>query len=392
MHARLKAAMVLATVLFAACAADSPLGGARASTVTMRFRTPATVQSLIVEVTGPGIDPSVVLNIPVGADTVATGSLTLPSGSARRFVVTAVDTAGVQTHRADTTITLQPGANPSLAMRLEPLPSMLGITVTFGGVRLVVPDTSLLELFVGDSANLYAYALLPNGDSVPPTSLSWSSTNPAFLTVVEGRAIGSRDGMAAVVVSHLGASVWVAARIIGQQTLRDTQVGDTLGGGIVAHLFQSGDAGYVAGEVHGIIAAFDDSPTPLRWGPGVLVELTDLSNSVGLGRSNTDEILRVSAQVSETFPAAQYTANYVSGRHGGWLLPSLGDLLLIKENLSNAGQGNFVNLSPTVPFAYWSSSLMDNRVGALALNFQPEAGVCGCATFETYSVRPVRYF
>jgi len=202
---RLVLALVVA-VGVVACSADGPLGGGRVSTVTMRFLTPATVQSLIVEVTGPGITPAVVLNIPVGTDTVATGSLTLPSGSERRFVVTAVDTAGVQTHRADTTITLQPGANPSLAMRLEPLPSSLGITVTFGGVRLIVPDTSTRVLTVGDTTTIVAYAIRANGDTVPADSLTWGSSNPAIATVSGGRVSSARGGTAEVSVSYLGAA------------------------------------------------------------------------------------------------------------------------------------------------------------------------------------------
>jgi len=200
--------LVLALVVavgMAACSADGPLGGGRVSTVTMRFLTPATVKSLIVEVTGPGIDPAVVMNIEVGADTVATGSLTLPSGSARRFVVTAVDTAGVQTHRADTTITLQAGANPSLAMRLEPLPSTLGITVTFGGIRMLVTDTSTIALGVGASATTLALALRASGDTVPPDSLSWGTSNPAIATVIGGVVTGVRTGEAVVSVSYQGA-------------------------------------------------------------------------------------------------------------------------------------------------------------------------------------------
>jgi len=205
-------AVVLST---AACAAEGPLTSERAATVTMRFLTPATVQSLVVEVTGPGIDPAVVLNIPVGTDTVATGALTLPSGSGRRFVVTAVDTAGVQTHRADTTIVLQPGTNPSLAMRLAPLPSTLGITVTFGGVRLVVPDTSTLVLDVGDTTTIVAYAIRANGDTVPADSLLWASDNPAVAIATQGLVTAIRSGSVGVTVSFGGAANRVGVLVNG---------------------------------------------------------------------------------------------------------------------------------------------------------------------------------
>jgi len=211
--------LVLALVVavgVVACSADGPLGGGRVSTVTMRFLTPATVKSLIVEVTGPGIGPAVVLNIPVGADTVATGSLTLPSGSARRFVVTAVDTAGVQTHRADTTITLQPGATPNLAMRLTPLASTLGITVTFGSVRLTLPDVSLQTLFAGDSLAVGAYAVLVSGDTVSAASLTWGTSNPAVATVAGGRVRAQRAGFTDITASIGGAAASVKVRVLAR--------------------------------------------------------------------------------------------------------------------------------------------------------------------------------
>lgn len=94
--------------------------------------TPATVRTLIVQISGPGIDPEIVVNIPVGADSVARDTLEVPAGSGRRFIITAVDTAGIATHRGDTTVTLVPGVNPPLSIVMRPLASSVGITVTFG--------------------------------------------------------------------------------------------------------------------------------------------------------------------------------------------------------------------------------------------------------------------
>jgi hypothetical protein len=193
-------------VAHSGCTADGPVAEGRPSTVTMQFLAPATVRSLVVEVTGPGIVPTVVVNIPVGEDTIATETLTLPAGSARRFVVTAFDTAGVQTHRADTTVTLQPGGNPNLAMRLEPLPSSLGITVTFGGVRLIVTDTSARVLAVGDTAFIQAFAIRANGDTLSANSLTWGSGNPAIAVVSGGRVEAVRGGETLVGVSVAGAT------------------------------------------------------------------------------------------------------------------------------------------------------------------------------------------
>jgi hypothetical protein len=43
------------------------------------------------------------------------------------------------------------------------------------------------------------------------------------------------------------------------------QVGDTLDGGVVAYIFYPSDPGYIAGEVHGLIA-FPTDLGPLEWG------------------------------------------------------------------------------------------------------------------------------
>lgn len=197
-----------------ACAGDGPLPATRTTTVMMRFITPATVRSVVVEVTGPGINPAVVVNLPVGTDTVASGSMTLPAGSARRFVVTAVDTAGVQTHRADTTITLQPGTNPNLRMRLVPLASALGITVTFGGSSVTVTDTTRRVLLRGDSLRITAFARNASGDSIPSQQLGWGSSNPAVATVAAGMVLATRPGTTTIVVSYLGAAVRIPVHVV----------------------------------------------------------------------------------------------------------------------------------------------------------------------------------
>lgn len=211
-------ALPLAGVL-AACTTDGPTTGRESAAIAMRFLTPATVRTLVVEVTGPGIDSAVVLNLPVGADSVTTGSLLLPSGSARRFVVSAMDTADVVTHRADTTITLQPGTNPDLALRLEPLPGALGITVTFGGVRLTVSDSSLRVITVGDSASITASATRTDGTAIPTDSLTWASANPAVVGVVGGHLHGIRAGETHVTVSYRGAAARVGVQVLNPWTV-----------------------------------------------------------------------------------------------------------------------------------------------------------------------------
>jgi hypothetical protein len=169
-------------------------------------------------------------------------------------------------------------------------------------------------------------------------------------------------------------------------------LGDTFGGGIVGYIFKPGDIGYVAGETHGIIAALSDLSLLYTWGPGAYSQyFHNISNLIGKGKNNTDTILAVGIIINANFPAALAAKNYKDGVYNDWFLPSRDDLLALKLNLASNNKGNFYT-SGSQTTGYWSSSVMENFAGALAPMFAPNVGVCGCAVFESYRVRPVRYF
>jgi|UPI0004B21181 uncharacterized protein (TIGR02145 family) len=179
------------------------------------------------------------------------------------------------------------------------------------------------------------------------------------------------------------------------------QVGNSYQGGIIAYLFQPGDFGYDPLVPHGIIVANQDLPVKYIWGSGgsptiYAQSFQSISNDIGRGKLNTDTILSVGANLNLNFPAAQVAKNYTNGIYSDWFLPSLNDLIAIKNNLARNNLGNFDTTSDTagdLSTGYWSSSVMANYVGAMAPLFDLNSNVvCGCAVFETYYVRPVRYF
>ena len=179
------------------------------------------------------------------------------------------------------------------------------------------------------------------------------------------------------------------------------QVGNSYQGGIIAYLFQPGDFGYDPLVPHGIIVANQDLPVKYIWGSGgsptiYAQSFQSISNDIGRGKLNTDTILSVGVNLNLNFPAAQVAKNYTNGIYGDWFLPSLNDLIAIKTNLARNNLGNFDTTSNTagdLSTGYWSSSVMANYVGAMAPLFDLNSTVvCGCAVFETYYVRPVRYF
>ena len=174
----------------------------------------------------------------------------------------------------------------------------------------------------------------------------------------------------------------------------NVSLGDTAFGGVVAYIFQSGDAGYVANEQHGIVVAVQDLSTKMKWGTGFNAsqQLNNLSAAIGMGKVNRDTIAHV-ASSGATFWAPLAAMNYNGYGYTDWFLPTRGDLLAIRSQLSNSGITNFqTNNSGSLSTHYWSSSIMTNYVGALAQSMAPSGTLCGCAFFESYYVRPVRYF
>ncbi|MCF8449399.1 MAG: DUF1566 domain-containing protein [Taibaiella sp.] len=113
-------------------------------------------------------------------------------------------------------------------------------------------------------------------------------------------------------------------------------VGMSYGGGKVAYILQPWDPGYVAGVVHGLIAAAADQSTGTGWGCSS-IDVAGTSTALGSGQLNTNLIIAACAPTN----AATICADLVTGGYSDWYLPSKDELN--KLYLNRVAIGGFVN-------------------------------------------------
>jgi hypothetical protein len=132
-------------------------------------------------------------------------------------------------------------------------------------------------------------------------------------------------------------------------------VGDFYQGGVVFYLFVEGDAGYIAGQSHGLIAAVEDQSS-IRWSNGSTEVTGATGQAVGTGSTNTDAIISVQG-ATETSYAAGLARAYTGGGYTDWFLPSkdeLNKMYLKKGDINTtAAENSGSDLSTTW---YWSST------------------------------------
>ncbi|MGD0484679.1 MAG: Ig-like domain-containing protein [Gemmatimonadales bacterium] len=191
----------------AGCGDRGALNPGRTSTAEVQFNVsaPLYVMTLAITVTGPGIDTPLVFNFPIDNGT-ATGVMALPAGSQRRIVALAFDSLGVNTHRADTTVTVVGGTTPSVSIILWPIIGDLPVVITTGvySVTITRGDTTLSQ---GDSLQYQAVVRDPSAALVPGAATVWASTNPSVVSVDNsGLAYALVPGSARIVASYRGAA------------------------------------------------------------------------------------------------------------------------------------------------------------------------------------------
>ena len=170
-------------------------------------------------------------------------------------------------------------------------------------------------------------------------------------------------------------------------TVRGLAIGDAYGGGVVAYILQSGDPGYSATVVHGLIAATGDQ----GGGRGIMWALPSYQTTsvpggtgtaIGTGAANTTHITYQNG-MNSTYAAGLARA-YGGGGYRDWYLPSKDELN--KLYINRDAIGGFVS------GYYWSSSEDSGRTAWCQNCRFPYSQETNLKSDEYGRVRAVRSF
>jgi hypothetical protein len=176
--------------------------------------------TLVLVVTAPDLAVPFGFNLPIVSG-VATGKITLPTGSARQLLAVAYAADGTELQRGSLTLNVTPGANPangfgtlgrygakSVSVKL----SITGATPT-GSVKLNPPGGILQP---GSTSTLAATVLDANGKPVTGAKVVYASMDPARARVDQlGHVTPLGSGTVTIAASYLGATGTVRYTVKG---------------------------------------------------------------------------------------------------------------------------------------------------------------------------------
>ncbi len=161
-------------------------------------------------------------------------------------------------------------------------------------------------------------------------------------------------------------------------------------GGIIFYILKPGDPGYIAGEIHGLIASPNNQSTYIPWAlnPNIYNQVYT-SAAIGSGSSNTDKI------IAQNGPGTGYAAGLARSYNGGgytdWFLPSRDELqeMCAQQTLIGDFMGYLQFWSST---EYWDPDpIIPQALGGL-FNFTQCSLFVGNQKYSSNGVRAIRAF
>lgn len=191
------------TIGIAGCDAGQFATGVQGGEVPVRVSAEvanAVVAGVAVEVTGPGIDNTIVANLPIN-EGMASGSVVVLAGSDRAFTLRAYDAQGLETHRGGDTLDIAADGTAVVDVAITPLVGDVEIDGRVGEYTITVTSPSP-TIAVGQTVQLEATVVDSDGSTVPDAEVVWGSSNPAVARVASD---GSAEALV-VGVTTIGAS------------------------------------------------------------------------------------------------------------------------------------------------------------------------------------------
>jgi hypothetical protein len=257
--------------------------------------------------------------------------------------------------------------------------------VTTGGVSDILVSSAkdsgtIVDMGRGATKRGHCYSITPGATTAGLKAEGIPADTGSFISQLTDLAAGTKYYIKAFITNG---TETVYGKEISFTTLplSSLKIGDRYQGGKVAYILQSGDQGYITGEIHGLIAAPTDQSTGIQWYNGSYTTTNSTETKLGAGNSNTNTI--VSSQGAGSY-AAKLCYDLVLESYSDWYLPSRDELNQLYIN--RTAIGGFT----TTLANYWSSS-ENNNTDALLLNFSDGSSGNAAKNSLCY-VRAVRSF
>ena len=167
-------------------------------------------------------------------------------------------------------------------------------------------------------------------------------------------------------------------------------VGAFWGGGVVFYRFSPGDAGYVSGETHGLIAALEDQSSAIWWSSSLTILTGAAGTAVGTGSANTDAIIAAHVTTATSYAAGLARA-YTGGGYTDWFLPSQDAFNEMYLNRATINTTAVANSGSSFATSYYWSSTENYSNRAVIVNFANNSQSVYWKTGTAY-VRAIRAF
>ncbi|HUL02399.1 MAG TPA: LamG-like jellyroll fold domain-containing protein [Gemmatimonadales bacterium] len=200
------------TALFGACSKQPTEATRRDVSLQVYLSLASTAtKSVVVKVIAPDIPDTLAFNLNVQNGT-ASGTISVPTGSNRTFIVSAYDAGGIETYRGQATINVQGSNNPTITITLAPLTGSQPIVVVLGSIVVIV-SPAVDTLKTGDTVRLHATVMTASGDTAVP--VQWATLNPGRATVdTAGLVTAGSPGAVQIVAIYANVGGGAALQVI----------------------------------------------------------------------------------------------------------------------------------------------------------------------------------